>query len=99
MKAAEDALENGGEAEFVGFLPCEGGFLVFEVFEGAEGYVCIGVLSRPGCGCGHDGIDSLVDAQLDEFGDAGAAPCGGDELFEEFEFRRGGGLEFIDVGF
>jgi len=45
MKAAEDALENGGEAEFVGFLPCEGGFLVFEVFEGSEGHVCIGVLS------------------------------------------------------
>ena len=99
MEAGEGALKEGGESDLVGLLPCEGGFLVFEVFEGSEGHLCTSVLCWQGCRFGQDGIDGLVDAELDKFGDAVAAPCGGDELFEEFELGRGGGLEFIDIGF
>ena len=55
------------EADLVGFLPGEGGFLEFEVFECAEGHLRTGVLFWQGCWFGQDGIDGLIDAELNEF--------------------------------
>ena len=64
-------MEERGEAEFAGFLPGERGFLEFEVFEGAEGHLCTGVLYWQGCWFGQDGIDGFGD----DLGTAWCAPC------------------------
>jgi len=71
MEAGEGALKEGGESDLVGLLPCEGGFLVFEVFEFGRGsgleFVDIGleeVFEDAGI-FGFDDKDMAVEAELE----------------------------------
>ena len=99
FEAVEGSLEECHEAELHRFLASKGRLQVFELFHGEDGDLG----GRRSVFCGLDlallrnyFFDGLIEAHLDERGDAAATPDGLDELVDELEFGGSLGLELIE---